>query len=664
MKRLLSLPLAAAALFFLMEKSTAQAGFHALLIGIGDYPAEGGWKKISSSNDLDVISQSLQNRGVPAADIATLSDAAATRDGILNAFRHDFLDKLRPGDVAYFQFSGHGQQVIDEPDGDELDGFDEAIVPYDSPMKFEAGVNEGQKLIRDDELSGLLTEARRRIGPRGNLVVVLDACHSGTGTRGMDVARGTDVIMASPEQIAAASSRMTKQTAYDPVLSGAKSVELAPMAAFFGSAQNQLNFETRDDKGRGIGSLTFSLAKIFSSARPDETYRGLFEKVKIEMSAIAPRQQPQAEGTLDQEIFGGRMRPVAQFFRVTRWNDPASVVINAGSIAGLGEGSKIGLFPPETRDPATARPLATGTVNGARPFEAFLELDRQLDEAEARSAWAYVTEQNFGSLRISVSVNLNQNAAVRQAFLEKAQAFPIIQIDGPQPEISILEKGSTVEMWSAQDMMLDQFGGSPERMADAMVKRILGFVQGKFLRQMDARDASADVSMEIFPILLDQRTGKETSLPTSRNLDEAGNFHVKDGDVLKIRLTNRGTRKVFFTLLDIQPDNKINVLIPDETRSPEEFSIQPGEAGIEIGQRFAISPPSGTEVFKLIATQEPIDLRPIAASRGAGTKSAQSPFERLFGETYGGPAIQSRGGKTMNLASGSVNVSSATFIID
>lgn len=666
MKKLTALSLLAAALFFFNEKMAAQSNFHAFLIGIGDYPAEGGWKRINAVNDLDVIKKTLEQRGVPASNIATLVNGDATRAGILDAFKHDFLEKLNWGDVAYFQFSGHGQQVSDEPNGDEMDGFDEAIVPFDSPMRFEPGVNEGKKLVRDDELSEIFTQIRRKIGPSGNLIVVLDACHSGTGTRGMDIARGTDVIMASPDYVASAMARQSGSSrGYDPFSTGAPSSELAPMASFFGSAQNQLNFETRDENGRGIGSLTYALAKKLNTASPDQTYRGLFEQIKIEMSAIAPRQQPQAEGMLDQEIFGGNMREVAHFFHVTRWNDPSSVAIDAGSIFGLNDGSKVGFFAPETRDPLSARPIATGIVEGAQAFEATIRLDQNLSETEAKSAWVYVLEQNFGPLKIGVSVDLPQNEDVRAAFFEKIGSVPVIETASKKPEIFISEKNGRLEIWNAQDVLLDEISaGDPDRAAEAIVRRILGYVQAKFLRKMDSQSPLVDVSMEIFPVLLDKKTWIEKPIPAAQKRDGAGNFHAKEGDVLKIRLTNRGSKAAYFTLLDIQPDNKLNILVPDVGQAPSEFRIGAGET-IEVAQRFEIAPPAGTEVFKLIATEQPIDLRPIAASRGeTGQKAVSSPFEMLFSETFGGEKVQSRGGRTLNLAAGSIHVASSTFIID
>lgn len=57
----------------------------ALLIGIGNYPPDGGWKPIHAQNDLLLMSDALQRRGFLSENIFTLTDQAATREGILQA---------------------------------------------------------------------------------------------------------------------------------------------------------------------------------------------------------------------------------------------------------------------------------------------------------------------------------------------------------------------------------------------------------------------------------------------------------------------------------------------------------------------------------------------------------------------------------------------------
>ena len=51
----------------------------ALLIGIGDYPAEYGWNKIHGQNDVEIIRQTLNKQGFPNENISVLIDAECKR---------------------------------------------------------------------------------------------------------------------------------------------------------------------------------------------------------------------------------------------------------------------------------------------------------------------------------------------------------------------------------------------------------------------------------------------------------------------------------------------------------------------------------------------------------------------------------------------------------
>lgn len=640
---------------------------YALLIGIGNYPAEGGWATIHAPNDLAVIGAALRQRGFPEAHIFTLTDSAATRAGILQAWKTRLADRVKPGDIVYFQFSGHGQQVADD-NGDEIDRFDEAIVPYDSPLRYVAGVYQGENLIRDDELNQLFTALRRRLGPRGNLMVVLDACHSGTGTRGMETARGTDRIMASDAYIQqAAAGRPDALNA--PQLSAAVEdvAKLAPMAAFFGSAHNQLNFETRDEQGQPLGSLSYAMAQLLSRVQPNTSYRGLYEQIRLEMSSIAPRQQPQAEGLLDQVLLGGRLLERPAYLRVVRWNDPGSVVVDAGSVLGLLPGSVLGLYPPETRDTAQTKPLARGTVTSALPFEAVLQLDRDLSQDSALRSWVYVLEQNFGDLRVGLSLQLPEQHPVRAALLRKLARAPLVRLDAAS-ELFVVPVKTGLQLIGPGDMLLDSFSQkeAPEAVASRIFQHALGFGQAKYLRKLEAASAQLGVEFELLPVDVDPTTLQEKGyIPVEKKRDSLGILHFQGGDYFRIRLRNKGKKYAYFTLVDIQPDNQLTVLIPDEKETPDEFGIGPGQT-LVAPNLFRIGPPAGVEMFKLIVTEQPVDLRIVQASRGTATRSASppGPLERLFGQTFFNDDVASRGGKTVNLAAGSLHVFSFTFIID
>jgi hypothetical protein len=89
-----------------------------------------------------------------------------TKDNIINAMKWIVQD-AKPGDSLFFHFSGHGGKVKDN-NGDEIDGFDETIMPIDYKKN-------GQ--IKDDTINELMVKPL----PKGcKLTAVFDCCHSGT----------------------------------------------------------------------------------------------------------------------------------------------------------------------------------------------------------------------------------------------------------------------------------------------------------------------------------------------------------------------------------------------------------------------------------------------------------------------------------------------------
>lgn len=154
-----------------------QGANRALLVGVGNYPASSGWPKLCSSNDVSLLKPALEKRGFA---VRTLVDNQATHRGIVDALKtltHD----CHAGDQVVIHFSCHGQQVEDL-DGDESDGLDEAIIPYDAERRYSKSYY-GQNHLLDDELNGYLVTLRKRLGSKGMLLVTIDACHSGDSYR-------------------------------------------------------------------------------------------------------------------------------------------------------------------------------------------------------------------------------------------------------------------------------------------------------------------------------------------------------------------------------------------------------------------------------------------------------------------------------------------------
>ena len=160
----------------------------ALVIGLGEQQDK-AWNKINGDKDVSLVQGMLKSAGFKS--VTTLVNRQATKTGIIGAFKK-MTASCKQGDVVYIHYSGHGQQMTDVHN-DEKDGLDECWIPYDAYRK-ASKIYHGEKHLTDDELNIYLNAIRNKIGVKGKLLVVIDACHSGDGTRGDDdeVMRGVE----------------------------------------------------------------------------------------------------------------------------------------------------------------------------------------------------------------------------------------------------------------------------------------------------------------------------------------------------------------------------------------------------------------------------------------------------------------------------------------
>jgi hypothetical protein len=118
----------------------------ALLVGINTYPPNSNITPLNGCiTDVELQLNLLIYRfGFNPQDILTLTNAQATRQGILDSFETHLINQAKPGDIVVFHYSGHGSQVAD-PDADYADGVNSTLVPFDSPRP--AAPNPG--IVRD-----------------------------------------------------------------------------------------------------------------------------------------------------------------------------------------------------------------------------------------------------------------------------------------------------------------------------------------------------------------------------------------------------------------------------------------------------------------------------------------------------------------------------------
>jgi len=115
-------------------------------------------------NDAKSIETYLKGNDFTSIKLLTdETDIKPTKLNILNELKN-ILETSNKNDTIFIFYSGHGSYTLDR-NGDELDGYDELIVPLDF------------NYIRDDDIKAVINTYGK---PDTNLIALFDCCNSGT----------------------------------------------------------------------------------------------------------------------------------------------------------------------------------------------------------------------------------------------------------------------------------------------------------------------------------------------------------------------------------------------------------------------------------------------------------------------------------------------------
>ncbi|MEZ4431502.1 MAG: caspase family protein [bacterium] len=286
--------------------STVGGRFFALVVGIDRFAAhphlDGCVNDAHAMRDLLV-----DGFGAPPENVRLLTDEAATRDAIIDAFRSHLIenDDIRPGDAIIFHFSGHGANMLDPLDASPT-GLIESLGAHDSGT---AGVFG----IPDTTVAALLALLAARRGD--NITVVLDCCHSGSGTRHAE-GQAPKVRLTRPDERVPPRGLDAEVVAAARALSASDAVSHTLLAACRDRELAQEYVDASTGKPRCQGAFTWYLVEALWRLAPGTSYAMLHESVAARVSAYNPRQMPQCEGARDREVFGAAVVRRDPFVRV------------------------------------------------------------------------------------------------------------------------------------------------------------------------------------------------------------------------------------------------------------------------------------------------------------------------------------------------------------
>lgn len=595
----------------------------ALIIAIGTYPENSGWHTISSENDIHYIKGALIRQGFNPKNITIIKNEQCTEKGIDIAIT-DLLDRSDKGDVVFVHYSGHGQQIIDD-DGDEIDGLDEAIVPYDSNHSFDSDGYKGEKLIRDDNIEQYAFKLRKKIGKKGQLIWLFDSCHSGTATRGREKGktRGTDVIMKPPlmkDKIEYKIGTNKEKYFLENIDSTFK---LAPMLAYFGSGSNELNNEMLDAKGKWVGSLTFAFSKALFRINGQITGRKLFHQIKYLVKNQHPNQHPQFQASEEVIIFGNGVSQ--ESLTIIDMLDENQLIGSFGVLQDIYVNSVVEIINQTTKQKVTEGKIIESNLD-----RSIILIDDPIDSAKISFLEARIISVAPPPVKYMIyapiSLESHWYPLVKEIAIDNKY---ILQDNIGHLNISIAND-KKLTIYSKNGAILSTFPFD-ESILLSTIKEIKLFldeyIRTLYLKSLQIRNEDYNVVFEFIPV-------SDTDSKKVYSLNEKDEMVIKEGVVLKIKVRNKGLKPAYYTILDFSPNGVLSIIAPhpsDYRYIPEDFLIQPNESQI-IPYPLEISKPYGLEQMKLIATDEPIEFRTMLTNK-KNIRGGEK-FEGSFNSTF------------------------------
>lgn len=623
---------------------------HALLIGIGTYP-DTRWKALSSATDIQYLKTALQLQGFADNHTMVLTDAQATYKGIEAA-----LDKIKQdaksGDIVYIHFSGHGQQIEDDPENpDEADGYDEALVPFDARGKYDPVKYSGQNHFRDDKLGGYLEQIRNVLGLDGSMLVVIDACHSGTATRSgsFAIVRGDPTPFASPEYKPKLKTNLAQLSVAEGFMSAAP-LATSNMVVFSASSPNQVNYETHDATGKGVGSLSYAVARAMQRMGAGTTYADFFSSVKAFIQAEYPQQLPMMEGDGTQRVFAGSYQPQVKQQQVDKWTSDSVFLVNMGQLQGIYPGTVVKLIDAGTKanlgtaviaesDAVSCMGKTKTAFNRAQPY--LVEVVSYAAPGIAATMHVVVNKGVNKTLADSMKAWLKRQPRIKQS--NNADFQLELTASGNNTTIELIEVGDAVR-WETTLPNGQLLGPSQIQQLESSLK---ASNRTRYLRSLpDGGPAQAKVQ-----VLIESEGAKDAS----------NEWKLTPGAAYSLHIVNNSEARLYFNLLNILPTNESQVLLPQPGEQPQDYSVGVGDTFHIEGISVDDDATPGKEFLRVVLRSSPLDLRPVFEDVPPGQKkrSIGTGFEKWLDDGLENTSAT----RTRSMGAEAVTVVSAGFTV-
>ncbi len=545
-----------------------------------------------------------------------------TYQNMVAAFR-SLGEEAEPGDRVYVHYSGHGARTPTEYPG--IKGRlarDEALVPCDIGAP-------GSRYLRDLELATLV----QLLVQRGLLVtLVLDCCHAGGAMRSRAVPRGVpwadlDPVpsaVADPETMTRIWGPMrTEEVAYRGLSLQSWNAASKGYVLFAACRPDEMAFEYPFDKGEPQGALTYWLLDTLRRHGLGQSCGEIHQRLLARIRGHFMHQTPVVLGDGERLFLSDQRVESKPAMSVLRAREDGQVLIDVGSALGIRPGDCYelpdGLYKAcqvgatetwveRVKSYKGGGPVEPGTRGEVLPLRSAVHLvPPEPRDTLAERALARLRETLRASTSCFVEVDEDGAAADLRVAVDSQGGYEI-------------QDSTSLAIPNLRPLLVKTPGAAME-----VVRRLDHLTRFRNILKVDNPKAPRHLRIGL-EVLND-----ETAEPlATRSID------LRVGDGVILRVVNRSTLRLDFTVLDLQPDYGVAQLLP--VRGNPLLALDPGEG--KVVRVKAWLPPGideGTDILKVFATMGAasfrwLELAPLCKPAPVGTLRGgpKNSLERLF----------------------------------
>lgn len=428
-------------------------------------------------------------------------------------------------------------------------------------------------------------------------------------------------------------------------------------------ADQEANEDRDEVTGAPMGAFTYLLVQALRDAGPKTTYQELMDRIGVQIVGRASNQNPQLEGDAQKVLFSGEWKAASKYLRVRPVDREGLLPIEAGSLHGMQIGSEISVFGHGKAEGLPLAKVKIVKVELGMSWGEPAQGEPKLDEAALKHGGQGLetfaqhvpthTRILLGKANDKIEKMLGSLKFVAQVdrkVVENASS----QVKGTLWDLQLVEDagrtrieksdGTVVPIPRGKNQQMDQsIAQDDAKFEDRIAQAIEAFHRRNKLATLENNDAGSRMDVllgvqRVEAILEVGPDGKKHPKVTKilGQVRKDGNDQVHTGEILQLSVENRSVQKAFFTILEMSTDGSVSVLYPFPGTAGGDNQLAAGAKRL-IEIPFRMTPPGGTQIFKVIATEDDIDFRALEFQVKRGEKSPNpSPLQRIMGEVMDG----------------------------